>query len=123
MICVVARMPQEYATLIRDTEMIKSEMSRVEDKVTRSHDLIASLADERRRWEESKSTFTDQLSTLGGDSLISAAFLAYAGYFDHRGRRSLLAEWKNIVECVGIRMNRDASLVRGVPVIVLSPCC
>lgn len=97
--------------LIRDVELIKTEMQRVEEKVNRSRDLISSLADERQRWEASKSTFSSQLSTLGGDSLVCAAFLAYSGYFDHRGRRGMLSEWRALLEGVNIKINREASLV------------
>lgn len=97
--------------MIRDIELIKTEMSRVEEKVNRSRGLIVSLADERRRWEDSKSMFNTQLSTLGGDTLVCAAFLAYAGYFDHKGRRTLLAEWRAVLEAVGIRINPESTLV------------
>lgn len=92
--------------------MIKTEMQRVEEKVNRSRDLIASLAVERQRWDASKSQFATQLSTLGGDSLLCAAFLAYAGYFDHRGRRALMSEWRYVLDSVSIKINREASLVR-----------
>lgn len=70
---------QEYALLIRDTEAIKVEMQRVEEKVKRSTSLVASLAAERARWETGRSTFATQLSTLVGDSLVAAAFLTYCG--------------------------------------------
>jgi dynein heavy chain 1, cytosolic len=115
----IDRYKREYAELIRDIELIKTEMQRVEEKVNRSRDLIASLADERRRWEASKSQFNTQLSTLGGDTLVCAAFLAYAGYFDHKGRRTLLSEWRFVLETVGIKLNRESSLVRWPP---CDPC-
>ncbi len=105
--------------MIRDVELIKTEMQRVEEKVNRSRDLILSLAVERQRWEASKSTFSSQLSTLGGDSLVCAAFLAYSGYFDHRGRRGMLSEWRALLEGVNVKINREASLV-GFPCLLIA---
>ncbi len=97
--------------LIRDTEAIKAEMARVEEKVTRSTSLVKSLAAERSRWEMGRSTFATQLSTLVGDSLVAAAFLTYCGYFDHSGRRKLLSEWRGALDAVAVKFKRDVSMI------------
>ena len=102
---------QEYALLIRDTEVIKSEMLRVEEKVSRSTSLVSSLAEERSRWELGRSTFAVQLSTLVGDTLLAGAFLTYCGYFDHRGRWTLLSEWRAALDIAAIKFKRDVPMI------------
>ena len=102
---------QEYALLIRDIEVIKSEMQRVEEKVSRSTALVSSLAAERSRWETGRNTFAVQLSTLVGDTLLAGAFLTYCGYFDHRGRKTLMQEWRLALDVVAIPFKRDVSMI------------
>ena len=46
--------------------------------------LLRSLSAEQERWEGSSEAFKSQMDTIVGDVLLSAAFLAYAGYFDQQ---------------------------------------
>ncbi len=48
-------------------------------QVDRSIELLRSLGSEGARWEETSEQFRNQMLTIVGDVLISAAFLAYAG--------------------------------------------
>ncbi|PVU91581.1 hypothetical protein BB561_004323 [Smittium simulii] len=89
----IARYKDEYAVLISETQQLKAEMEKVSSKVERSVKLIDSLSSERTRWDHTSSTFADQMSTIAGDVLISAAYLAYAGYFDQEYREQLLEKW------------------------------
>ena len=89
----IATYKTEYAGLISETQAIKTEMSRVEFKVNRSVRLLDSLASERTRWEEGSRSFETQISTLVGDVLIAAAFLAYAGLYDQQFRKAMVEDW------------------------------
>ena len=89
----IATYKAEYAALISETQAIKTEMSRVQFKVDRSVRLLDSLASERERWEEGSKSFETQISTLVGDVLIAAAFLAYAGLYDQQFRRAMIDDW------------------------------
>jgi dynein heavy chain 1 len=62
-------------------------------KVDRSIGLFKSLAIEKERLEASSETFRTQMSTIVGDTLLSSAFLAYAGYFYQQFRHSLFSRW------------------------------
>ncbi|EAU37053.1 dynein heavy chain [Aspergillus terreus NIH2624] len=92
----------EYAALISETQAIKAEMSRVQFKVDRSVRLLDSLASERTRWEEGSKSFETQISTLVGDVLIAAAFLAYAGLYDQQFRKAMIDDWVNQLTQSGI---------------------
>lgn len=97
----------EYATAIRDTETIRTEMETVSSKVSRALSLLTSLGEEKVRWSATSASFDEQMSTLIGDNLIAAAFLTYGGIFDHKIRRSLMMEWSDTLEALGIPFLTD----------------
>jgi len=84
---------EEYALLISQAQTIKMDLENVQGKVDRSIGLLKSLSMEKERWESSSETFRAQMATIVGDTLLSAAFLAYAGYFDQQYRHSLFTRW------------------------------
>ncbi|PYH83869.1 hypothetical protein BO82DRAFT_305978 [Aspergillus uvarum CBS 121591] len=98
----IATYKEEYAALISETQAIKAEMERVQFKVDRSVRLLDSLSSERIRWEEGSKSFETQISTLVGDVLIAAAFLAYAGFYDQQFRKAMIDEWVNQLQQSGI---------------------
>jgi dynein heavy chain 1 len=89
----IASYKEEYALLISQAQAIKTDLENVQSKVDRSIALLASLAIEKERWEGSSETFRAQMATIVGDTLLSSAFLAYAGYFDQQYRQSLFSRW------------------------------
>jgi dynein heavy chain 1 len=98
----IAQYKLEYAALISETQAIKSEMSRVEYKVDRSVKLLDSLSSERSRWEEGSKSFERQISTIVGDVLIAAAFLAYGGLYDQQYRKVMIDDWLGHLALSGI---------------------
>lgn len=99
----IATYKTEYAALISETQAIKTEMSRVQFKVDRSVKLLDSLSSERVRWEEGSKSFETQISTLVGDVLVAAAFLAYSGLYDQTFRKSMLEDWLHQLHLSGIQ--------------------
>ena len=106
----IAKYKEEYALLIRGTEAIKIEMERVESKVGRSMTLLDSLSSERTRWEASSRTFETEMSTIVGDVLLSAAFMAYAGFFDQHYREVMTRDWSDHLSAAGIKSKPELSL-------------
>ena len=98
----IAQYKSEYADLISETQAIKTEMSRVEIKVNRSVKLLDSLSSERSRWEGGSKSFETQLSTIVGDVLIAAAFLAYGGFYDQQTRKAMIDDWHGQLASSGI---------------------
>ncbi|OLL22334.1 Dynein heavy chain, cytoplasmic [Neolecta irregularis DAH-3] len=103
----IARYKDEYAVLISETQMLKSEMNRVQSKVDRSLKLLDSLSSERERWESGSRSFDQQISTIAGDSLISAAFLAYAGLYDQHYRTVMRDMWTAFLQASGIKFEEQ----------------
>jgi dynein heavy chain 1 len=76
-------------------------------QVERSVALLNSLGNEKQRWEAGSETFKQQMSTIIGDVLLSAAFMAYAGYFDQQMRQSLFSNWCSHLQQAAIQFRHD----------------
>ncbi|KAM9964742.1 hypothetical protein ACTFIW_004524 [Dictyostelium discoideum] len=106
----IATYKEEYATLIRETEQIKTESSKVKNKVDRSIALLDNLNSERGRWEQQSENFNTQMSTVVGDVVLASAFLAYIGFFDQNFRTDLMRKWMIRLDSVGIKFKSDLSV-------------
>lgn len=106
----IAQYKEEYALLISETQAIKTEMEKVQNKVDRSMTLLASLSSEQERWDKGSKTFEGEMGTIVGDVLISAAFLAYGGFFDQHYRESMRQEWVDHLSAAGISFKADLAL-------------
>ena len=105
----IGRYKDEYALLISETQAIKGEMERVQSKVDRSMRLLDSLSSEKDRWESSSRTFETEMSTIVGDVLLSAAFLAYGGFFDQQYREGMWQEWASHMAEANIKFKAELS--------------
>ncbi|XP_078516318.1 cytoplasmic dynein 1 heavy chain 1 [Lissotriton helveticus] len=103
----IARYKEEYAVLISEAQAIKADLAAVEAKVNRSTALLKSLSAERERWEKTSETFKNQMSTIAGDCLLSASFIAYAGYFDQQMRQNLFTTWSHHLQQANIQFRTD----------------
>jgi len=101
----------EYSELIAEVERIKAEMSSVEKKVERSISLLHNLSSENERWENDSQHFQTQISTLVGDCLLAAAFLAYIGYFNQSYRQMLIETWQDRLRQSRLQTKPDLSLI------------
>ncbi|EJT78073.1 dynein heavy chain [Gaeumannomyces tritici R3-111a-1] len=102
----IATYKLEYAELVSETQAIKGEMTGVQSKVDRSVKLLDSLSSERVRWEEGSKSFETQISTLVGDVLVAAAFLAYSGLYDQMFRKSMMEDWLHQLQLSGISIKQ-----------------
>lgn len=106
----IARYKEEYALLISETQSIKSEMDRVQTKVDRSMTLLQSLSSEQERWDTGSKTFETEMGTIVGDVMVSAAFLAYSGFFDQHYRELMKREWMDHLSEADISYKPDLAL-------------
>lgn len=103
----IAAYKEEYAQLISQAQAIKTDLENVQAKVDRSIALLKSLNIERERWESTSETFRSQMSTIVGDVLLSAAFIAYGGYFDQHYRSNLFSTWCQHLQSALIQYRQD----------------
>ena len=57
---------------------------------------------ERERWEAGSRSFETQISTIVGDVLVAAAFIAYSGLYDQVLRKAMLEDWLEQLGLSGI---------------------
>ncbi|CEF66963.1 Dynein heavy chain, cytoplasmic [Strongyloides ratti] len=107
----IAAYKEEYAVLIGQGETIKADLATVKEKVQRSIDLLGSLRSEYDRWSRSCDGFSHQMETLIGDTLLSAAFLAYSGYYDQRLRDELFNRWFVNLQQNGVKFRNEISRI------------
>uniref|UniRef100_A0A8R1U2J5 Dynein heavy chain, cytoplasmic n=1 Tax=Onchocerca volvulus TaxID=6282 RepID=A0A8R1U2J5_ONCVO len=107
----IAAYKEEYAQLIGQAEAIKADLATVKEKVGRSTQLLGSLGSERDRWNGSCDGFSQQMDSLIGDALLSAAFLTYSGYYDQQLRDLLFHRWTAFVEQAEIKHRSDLARV------------
>ena len=84
-------------------------------QVNRSHALLKSLSAERDRWEQTSETFKNQMSTIAGDCLLSAAFIAYAGYFEQQMRQNLFTTWSHHLQQANIQVTKSPRILGSIP--------
>jgi dynein heavy chain 1 len=107
----IAKYKDEYALLISESQALKREMEHVKAKVERSITLVNSLSSEKDRWEESNRTFETQMATLFGDVLLTAAFMAYSGFYDQQHRENMFRNWVNHLNDAGIKFRPELSVI------------
>lgn len=77
--------------------------------------MLTSLSGERERWNHGSETFKSQMSTIGGDVLLTSAFMAYGGYFDQQFRHSLFTSWAAHLQEARISFRSDLARVEVSP--------
>ncbi|KAI8449285.1 dynein heavy chain, N-terminal region 1-domain-containing protein [Phakopsora pachyrhizi] len=108
--CSIVKSKSEYASLIRETETMKNEMSGVQTKVDRSIKLLESLESEKARWEAGSANFDAQMSTIAGDVLLSSAFMTYGGFFDQSYREAMWQGWVDHLNQASLKYKPELSL-------------
>ena len=84
-------------------QALEDELADLELKLDRAEKLVNGLAGEKTRWEQSITTYEEQLTCLPGDVVIAAAFMSYAGPFPSEYREELVAQtWLPQVKQLGI---------------------
>jgi dynein heavy chain 1 len=102
---------QQYETLIREKQEIVTDMAKVEDKVSRSKNLLNNLSSEKYRWEDTSKNFKVQIASVLGDVFLSSAFLAYIGFFDHYYRKLLYSVWRSNLATSRVKYREELSLI------------
>uniref|UniRef100_A0A914P9Y2 Uncharacterized protein n=1 Tax=Panagrolaimus davidi TaxID=227884 RepID=A0A914P9Y2_9BILA len=107
----IAAYKDEYAQLIGEAKSIKVDLANVEEKVGRSVELLSSLRSEYERWKQGCEGFSQQMETLVGDATLSAAFLAYSGYYDQQLREVLFQKWIGYLKVSEIKYRHDLARI------------
>ncbi|EAY22062.1 Dynein heavy chain family protein [Trichomonas vaginalis G3] len=97
----------EYKNLVSECEKTRIEAEQIKVKMQRATNLISSLTNEMKRWNESRVSFTREFECLVGHSLLSSAFITYCGYLEQSRRNDLILSWKSILTNNVIKCQND----------------
>ncbi|SCU87646.1 LADA_0E05314g1_1 [Lachancea dasiensis] len=97
----------EYGEIIREKELIKTELAQVQKKVSRSEKLLHSLSTEKSRWKGSIMSFGDTKKCLVGDSFISSLYMTYCVGQDEITSNILLSDFKRLLTLHNIAFSDD----------------
>lgn len=91
----IEKSKESYSQIIRDIEVLKSEMNIVEAKVSKSVTLLDSLSSEKERWTLEIKQFAELKKNLLGDSILESLYTAYCYSHDYKMRMNLIDKWKS----------------------------
>lgn len=100
----------EYARLVSEAERIRQDISESETNILRAENMLDSLGDEWKRWIADMMKLRDSATTVWGDSVLTAAFVAYAGPLDYVNRINLCTAWKKAILNHGMSLNNNLSV-------------
>ena len=106
----VAQLRKECEETNAIVTSLTNEISNIKQKVGRATKLLESLKSEQGRWKESSQNFKNQIGSISGDCLISAAFVTYCGFWEHNQRNKMLSDWKILIDELKIPMDASFDL-------------
>ncbi|SSD59863.1 related to Dynein heavy chain, cytoplasmic [Saccharomycodes ludwigii] len=92
----------KYSSLIRDVEIVKTEMSVVENKLKRSVKLIENLRSEGSRWSSNTEQFEKEWCNMLGNCLLSSSYNTYAGYHDQKQRLLIIKDIMRLLKHLNV---------------------
>ena len=108
----IKKLKDDYNVTTSETTQIKQEITAVAARCGRATALVEKLLGEKIRWEEQSANFRAQSASVLGDCVISAAFLAYIGFFDEMNRRkTIMPEWQQVIDDAQIDFRKDLNVI------------
>ncbi|CAG8718432.1 23040_t:CDS:10, partial [Dentiscutata erythropus] len=98
-------------------EILHQKVNRLENVIAAYKDQYADLINDKeaikmQKWKTSSQALESQMETIVGDVLLSAALLAYGGYFDQQYREILIKKWMNHLFNSNIQVKQEFSVAK-----------
>lgn len=108
----LTKLKNEYHVTTTEIAQLQQSIRPVTTKCERATTILSQLLGEQSRWEASISSIHAESHTLLGDCVLSAAFLAYMGFYDERTRRTvLLPQWLEVIANCAIAVRTHLSVM------------
>lgn len=98
---------RKYGSLIRDVEVIKTELEGVVGNLERCTLLMSNLTAEKERWLRGTQTYKKESTELAGNCMISSIYETYFGSVDEKQRHHLLKLLFEIMEACLMDFDRS----------------
>ncbi|XP_076809994.1 dynein axonemal heavy chain 6-like [Clavelina lepadiformis] len=102
----------KYDESVVQREALKERQVLTRKRLERAAVLINALADEEGRWKTSVDNLKKKLGGLVGDTLVSAASVAYLGPFIRSYRHELTSEWVSSCASAGIETSSNYDMIK-----------
>ncbi|OCT79469.1 dynein heavy chain 14, axonemal [Xenopus laevis] len=103
---------KQYNESVSEKELMAHRKKLTTERLQRASVLISALAEEKIRWKESVDRLDLAMEGIIGDTLVSAAFIAYCGAFTSEYREKLVEEWLEDCRTYKIPLSGDYSIIR-----------
>ncbi|XP_074663059.1 dynein axonemal heavy chain 6-like [Tubulanus polymorphus] len=105
---------QQYQDSVNQREALKERKVITALRLQRASILITALSGEKDRWKEMADSLDFRLKGLVGDTLVSAAAVAYIGAFTAKYRKDLIQQWVQLCRTMAIPISDEYDLVRSI---------
>ncbi|CAG5136729.1 unnamed protein product, partial [Candidula unifasciata] len=103
---------QQYEDSVTQREALKERQKITGLRLERASILISALADEEVRWSQSVKSLDIKLEGIVGDTLVTAASVAYLGAFTAQYRNELVNHWVSMCQDMEVPISTDFDLLK-----------
>lgn len=98
----VDELKADFAKRTAEAESLKASLQKAEEVLGAAQTLIDKLSGERKRWNETMKDLQGETSSVGGNALLSSAFLAYLADEQEAVRQSTMDDWTESLVSAGL---------------------
>ena len=93
-------------------KQLKEDADTMTRRLNAASQLIEGLGSERKRWTEDLQKMGEVKKRLVGDCLLNAAFVSYAGPFNHEFRKEMVyVDWQNRIQSKAIDKTEEFKIL------------
>ena len=101
---------ETYAKLTGEAELLKIELNKTEDLLTKAKSLLGKLTGEKNRWAQQISELKILNEMIPYNTLLSSAFVTFLGYYNESVREETWDKWVKCIDFNG-RENHTVKIV------------
>ena len=100
----------KYAKLTGEAELLKIELNKTEELLTKARSLLGKLTGEKNRWEQQIKELQISNEMIPYNTLLASAFITFMGYYNESIRETLWDKW---IRCIdfGKHQNNTVKIV------------
>ena len=101
---------EKFEKLTGETQLLKIELKKTEDLLLKAKTLLSKLTDEKNRWAQQIKQLSISNEMIPFNTLLSAAFISFLGYYNESVREKLNKSWINAIN-FGKHQNNTVSII------------
>ncbi len=94
--------------VLKDIKKTELDLEKLSVSETKANELLKLLDEDHRSWISQQNMSNNLLNTCKTDSLMTAAFICYAGIFDSDNRKVLVKKWFSYLDKLNDRLRQES---------------